>query len=85
MGKNEFYLGGTLVIERAVNRIYDISTWSMGSNVLPLYWCGLKRAFGCLYTSGYQKRQRISFSIRPQVTKFFEVKVYQLACQKQCN
>lgn len=77
--KNDFYLGGTLVIERAVNelegiRYFDLIDGQQRFTTLWLISVVLKE-----YLSTYiqvdtkqGKRQRISFSIRPKVTKFFE-------------
>lgn len=77
--KNEFYLGGTLVIERAVNelegiRYYDLIDGQQRFTTLWLISVVLKEHLAA-YTqvdTKQGKRQRISFSIRPQVTKFFE-------------
>lgn len=77
--KNEFYLGGTLVIERAVNelegiRYYDLIDGQQRFTTLWLISVVLKEHL-VAYTqvdTKQEKRQRISFSIRPQVTKFFE-------------
>lgn len=77
--KNEFYLGGTLVIERAVNRLdgirhFDLIDGQQRFTTLWLISVVLKEHLAA-YTqvdTTQGKRQRISFSIRPQVTKFFE-------------
>lgn len=77
--KNEFYLGGTLVIERAVNGLEDIRPFDLidGQQRFTTLWLisvVLKEHLAA-YTqvdTKQGKRQRISFSIRPQVTKFFE-------------
>lgn len=77
--KNEFYLGGTLVIERAFNelegiRYYDLIDGQQRFTTLWLISVVLKEHL-VAYTqvdTKQGKRQRISFSIRPQVTKFFE-------------
>lgn len=77
--KNEFYLGGTLVIERTVSgledtRYYDLIDGQQRFTTLWLISVVLKEhlvAYTQLDTK-QGKRQRISFSIRPQVTKFFE-------------
>lgn len=77
--KNEFYLGGTLVIERAFNKLegiryYDLIDGQQRFTTLWLISVVLKEHL-VSYTqvdTKQGKRQRISFSIRPQVTKFFE-------------
>ena len=77
--KNEFYLGGTLVIERTVSgledtRYYDLIDGQQRFTTLWLISVVLKEHL-VAYTqvdTKQEKRQRISFSIRPQVTKFFE-------------
>jgi uncharacterized protein with ParB-like and HNH nuclease domain len=77
--KNEFYLGGTLVIERAFNELegiqyYDLIDGQQRFTTLWLISVILKEHL-VAYTqvdTKQGKRQRISFSIRPQVTKFFE-------------
>ncbi|MEN8547573.1 DUF262 domain-containing HNH endonuclease family protein [Acinetobacter soli] len=77
--KNEFYLGGTLVIERAFNKLegiryYDLIDGQQRFTTLWLISVVLKEHL-VAYTqvdTKQGKRQRISFSIRPQVTKFFE-------------
>ncbi|AVF45176.1 DUF262 domain-containing HNH endonuclease family protein [Acinetobacter baumannii] len=78
-GKNEFYLGGTLVIERAVNELEDIRHFDLidGQQRFTTLWLigVVLREHLAAYTqvdTKQGKRQRISFSIRPQVTKFFE-------------
>lgn len=77
--KNEFYLGGTLVIERAFNKLegiryYDLIDGQQRFTTLWLISVVLKEHL-VAYTqvdTKQGKRQHISFSIRPQVTKFFE-------------
>ena len=77
--KNEFYLGGTLVIERAVNgsedmRYFDLIDGQQRFTTLWLISVVLKEHLAAYIQADTKqgKRLRISFSIRPQVTKFFE-------------
>ena len=81
--KNEFYLGGTLVIERTVNRLEDTRYFDLidGQQRFTTLWLisVVLKEYLTAYTqvdTKLGKRQRISFSIRPQVSKFFE-KVYE--------
>ena len=81
--KNEFYLGGTLVIERTVNRLEDTRYFDLidGQQRFTTLWLisVVLKEYLIAYTqvdTKLGKRQRISFSIRPQVSKFFE-KVYE--------
>lgn len=77
--KNEFYLGGTLVIERTVNGLEDTRYFDLidGQQRFTTLWLisVVLKEYLTAYTqvdTKLGKRQRISFSIRPQVTKFFE-------------
>lgn len=77
--KNEFYLGGTLVIERTVNRLEDTRYFDLidGQQRFTTLWLisVVLKEYLTAYTqvdTKLGKRQRISFSIRPQVSKFFE-------------
>lgn len=77
--KNEFYLGGTLVIERTVNRLEDTRNFDLidGQQRFTTLWLisVVLKEYLTAYTqvdTKLGKRQRISFSIRPQVSKFFE-------------
>ena len=77
--EKEFYLGGTLVIERPDNEQKDSQTFDLidGQQRFTTLWLisvVLKNAL-TNYTQGdteLGKTPRISFAIRPQVTKFFE-------------
>ena len=78
-GKNEFYLGGTLVIERPGYELEDMQHFDLidGQQRFTTLWLigVVLREHLAAYTqvdTKQGKRQRISFSIRPQVTKFFE-------------
>lgn len=73
--KNEFYLGGTLVIERTENEFDDVGCFDLidGQQRFTTLWLIsviLKEHLAPYTKQG--KRPRIRFSIRPQVTKFFE-------------
>lgn len=77
--KNEFYLGGTLVIERTVNGLEDTRYFDLidGQQRFTTLWLisVVLKEYLTAYTqvdTKLGKRQRISFSIRPQVSKFFE-------------
>lgn len=77
--KNEFYLGGTLVIERTVNELEDTRYFDLidGQQRFTTLWLisVVLKEYLTAYTqvdTKLGKRQRISFSIRPQVSKFFE-------------
>jgi uncharacterized protein with ParB-like and HNH nuclease domain len=77
--KNEFYLGGTLVIERTVSGLEDTRYFDLidGQQRFTTLWLisVVLKEYLTAYTqvdSKLGKRQRISFSIRPQVSKFFE-------------
>lgn len=76
--KSEFYLGGTLVIEREQNQCgtksFDLIDGQQRFTTLWLISVVLKEHLSA-YTfmeTKQGKRPRISFSIRPQVTEFFE-------------
>lgn len=77
--KNEFYLGGALVIERPNLELKDSQTFDLidGQQRFTTLWLisvVLKNAL-TNYTQGdteLGKIPRISFAIRPQVTQFFE-------------
>lgn len=77
--KNEFYLGGTLVIERTENEFDDVRCFDLidGQQRFTTLWLisVILKEHLAAYTqvdTKQGKRLRISFSIRPQVTKFFE-------------
>ncbi len=77
--KNEFYLGGTLVIERTENEFDDVRCFDLidGQQRFTTLWLisVILKEHLAAYTqvdTKHGKRPRISFSIRPQVTKFFK-------------
>lgn len=77
--KNEFYLGGTLVIERTENEFDDVRCFDLidGQQRFTTLWLisVILKEHLAAYTqvdTKQGKRPRISFSIRPQVTKFFK-------------
>lgn len=77
--KNEFYLGGTLVIERPNLELKDSQTFDLidGQQRFTTLWLISVVLENALidYTQGdteLGKIPRISFAIRPQVTQFFE-------------
>ncbi|MGS0707720.1 DUF262 domain-containing protein [Acinetobacter sp. ANC 3781] len=77
--KNEFYLGGTLVIERVANGFENIKYFDLidGQQRFTTLWLisVVLQEHLAAYTrvdTKYGEHPRISFSIRPQVTKFFE-------------
>ena len=77
--KNEFYLGGTLVIERTENEFDDVRCFDLidGQQRFTTLWLisVILKEHLAAYTKVDTKQgkcPRIRFSIRPQVTKFFE-------------
>lgn len=77
--KNEFYLGGTLIIERTENEFDDVRCFDLidGQQRFTTLWLisVILKEHLAVYTqidTKQGKRPRISFSIRPQVTNFFE-------------